>query len=200
MESDPTEKMESDPIATNGTGGVAMVAVYDHSSSVTIIRDATADEREAIRELTLRAYAEYAEIMEPASWSGLSHALREALASEAPVERLVADHDGQIIGSAMLFAPETDAYGAFVSASAAPEIRLVAVAPEARGRGVAKMLVEECIRRARERGASEVGLHTSRSMQAAMAMYAALGFVRAPERDFQPPGAELVEGYRLPFE
>ncbi|HEY6829431.1 MAG TPA: GNAT family N-acetyltransferase, partial [Gemmatimonadaceae bacterium] len=74
---------------------------------------------------------------------------------------------------------------------------LVAVAPEARGRGIARALVEECIRRARVQGAKEVGLHTSRSMRAAMAMYADLGFVRAPERDFQPPGAELVEGYRL---
>jgi ribosomal protein S18 acetylase RimI-like enzyme len=58
-------------------------------------------------------------------------------------------------------------------------------------------LVEECIRRARSQGANEVGLHTSGSMRAAMAMYARLGFVRASERDFQPPGAELVEGYRL---
>ena len=164
---------------------------------MTRIRDALDEERAIIRELTLRAYGEYAEIMEPASWSGLSQALRDALASDAPAERIVADDDGQIVGSAMLYAPESDAYGALVSASGAPEIRLVAVAPEARGRGIARALVEECIRRARVQGAKEVGLHTSRSMRAAMAMYADLGFVRAPERDFQPPGAELVEGYRL---
>ena len=168
-----------------------------HSSSVTTIRTATAGERAEIRELTLRAYREYAEIMSPASWRGLSQALDDALASDEPVERIVADDDGRIVGSAMLYPPETDAYGALVSASAAPEIRLVAVAPEARGRGIAKALVEECIRRARAQGAGEVGLHTSRSMRAAMAMYANLGFVRAPDRDFQPPDAELVEGYRL---
>jgi len=164
---------------------------------VITIRDAVDDERAIIRELTLRAYAEYAKIMEPASWNGLSQALRDALASDAPADRIVADDDGQIVGSAMLYAPESDAYGAFVSASRAPEIRLVAVAPETRGRGIARALVEECIRRARVQGAKEVGLHTSRSMRAAMSMYADLGFVRAPERDFQPPGAELVEGYRL---
>jgi ribosomal protein S18 acetylase RimI-like enzyme len=164
---------------------------------VIIIRDATPDERSAIRELTLRAYAEYAEIMEPASWRGLSQALHDALASDELVERIVAEDDGRLVGSAMLYAAETDAYGALVSRASAPEIRLVAVAPEARGRGVAKALVDECIRRARAQGATEVGLHTSRSMRAAMAMYANLGFTRAPERDFQPPGAELVEGYRL---
>jgi len=168
-----------------------------HSSFVPIIRDATPEERSVIRELTLRAYAEYADIMEPASWRGLSQALRDALASDAPVERIVAEEGGRIVGSAMLYAAETDAYGDLVARTAAPEIRLVAVAPEARGCGIAKALVDECIRRARARGATEVGLHTSRSMRAAMAMYANLGFTRAPERDFQPPGAELVEGYRL---
>ena len=196
MESDPERGLGSDP-KTEWYGGVAMTRVPDHSSSVIIIRDASDNERETIRELTLRAYAEYAEIMKPESWLALSQALHDALASDAPVERIVADDDGRIVGSAMLYAPETNAYGALASRSAAPEIRLVAVAPEARGRGIAKALVDECIRRARTQGAREVGLHTSRSMSAAMAMYANLGFVRAPERDFQPPGAELVEGYRL---
>ena len=168
-----------------------------HCYSVTIIRTGEDDERAAIRELTLRSYAEYAEIMDPDSWRGLSQALRDALASDQLVERIVAEDDGHLVGSAMLYAAETDAYGALASRAGAPEIRLVAVAPEARGRGIAKALVEECIRRARAQGASEVGLHTSRSMRAAMAMYANLGFTRAPERDFQPPGAELVEGYRL---
>ena len=164
---------------------------------MTIIRAAAEDEREAIREVTLRAYAEYAQIMDPGSWFGLSQALADALASDEPVERIVADDDGRIVGSAMLYAAQTAAYGDLGSTSTAPEIRLVAVAPEARGRGIARALVDECIRRARSQGASEVGLHTSRSMRAAMAMYANLGFTRAPERDFQPPGAELVEGYRL---
>ena len=168
-----------------------------HCYSVTIIRTGADDERAAIRELTLRSYAEYAEIMDPDSWRGLSQALRDALASDQLVERIVAEDDGRLVGSAMLYPAETDAYGALASRAGAPEIRLVAVAPEARGRGIAKALVEECIRRARAQGASEVGLHTSRSMRAAMAMYANLGFTRAPERDFQPPGAELVEGYRL---
>jgi ribosomal protein S18 acetylase RimI-like enzyme len=36
-------------------------------------------------------------------------------------------------------------------------------------------------------------------MRAAMRLYDRLGFVRAPELDFQPPDAELVQGYRLPL-
>jgi hypothetical protein len=37
-------------------------------------------------------------------------------------------------------------------------------------------------------------------MRAAARLYERMGFVRDPERDFQPPGAELVEGYLLRLE
>ena len=65
--------------------------------------------------------------------------------------------------------------------------------------GVGKALVMECVRRARARGAAELGLHTSRSMRVALGMYERMGFVRAPEHDFQPPGGEHVTAYRLPL-
>jgi ribosomal protein S18 acetylase RimI-like enzyme len=73
----------------------------------------------------------------------------------------------------------------------------VAVPPQARGRGIGEALVEECVRRARAMGATELGLHTSRSMQSAIRMYERLGFERAPEHDIHVPGAELVEAWRL---
>jgi hypothetical protein len=39
-------------------------------------------------------------------------------------------------------------------------------------------------------------------MHTARRLYEQLGFVRDPDHDFQPPppGAELVEGYRLPLD
>jgi len=162
-----------------------------------VIRDARAEERDAVRDLTIRAYAEYATIMEPVTWAGLEHAILSALASDAPAERIVADDHGTLIGSAMLYPPATKAYGSMLAELSWPEIRLVSVAPEARERGVARALVDECLRRARAAGATAIGLHTSRSMRAAVAMYRRMGFVRVPEFDHQPPGAELVEAYRL---
>jgi predicted N-acetyltransferase YhbS len=161
------------------------------------IRDARPDDRAAVRELTLRAYAEFEAIMDPVSWAELDGAIRGALASDAPADCIVADEGGTIVGSVMLYPAKADAYGDLARAVDCPEVRLVAVAPESRGRGVARALMEECIRRARAWGASALGLHTSRSMRGAMALYARMGFRRTPETDFQPPGAELVEGYRL---
>ena len=163
-----------------------------------IVRDARESDRSAIRALTVRAYSDYATLMDPLAWSGLQAAVTSALdATNGEEQRIVADDHGTLIGSVMLFPAATQAYAALASRSPAPELRLLAVAHEARGRGVGRALVEECIRRARESGATALGLHTSKSMAIAMDLYRRMGFERVPELDFQPPGAELVEGYRL---
>ena len=161
------------------------------------VREARPDERAAVRELTLGAYAEFATIMDPTSWAELDHAIRSALDAAVPSECIVAVDGATLIGTVTLYPPHVDAYGDTTRVEDCPEVRLVAVAPEERGRGVARALMEECIRRARASGATALGLHTSRSLRAAMALYAQMGFERWPESDFQPPGAELVEGYRL---
>ena len=162
-----------------------------------VIRDARPDDRDAIRDLTMAAYAEYADIMEPDAWAGLSGAVSAALASNDSMERIVADDDGTLIGSVLLYPPSTRAYGELAATGSSPELRLLAVSRAARGRGVGRALVDECIRRARRSGATALGLHTSKSMAAAMQLYERMGFERAPELDFQPPGAEVVWGFRL---
>jgi GNAT superfamily N-acetyltransferase len=162
-----------------------------------VVRDARPEDRDAIRDLTMAAYAEYADIMDPEAWSGLSGAVSAALASNDPMERIVADDDGTLIGSVLLYPAAARAYGDLATEASSPELRLLAVSREARGRGVGRALVDECIRRARRSGAKALGLHTSKSMAAAMQLYQRMGFSRAPEFDFQPPGAEVVWGYRL---
>ena len=162
-----------------------------------VVRDARDDERDAVRALTERAYAEFASLMAPPAWAGLARAVRSALAAAGGAERIVAVRDGTLVGSVMLYPPAADAYQGMAGAGAWPELRLLAVAPEARGQGIGRLLVDECVRRARRAGARELGLHTSASMRVAMRMYERMGFVRAPEHDFQPEGAELVEAYRL---
>ena len=162
-----------------------------------IIRDARPADRPAIERLTLDAYQQYAEIMTPSAWRGLEDAVHSGLRTSEPVDRIVAEQGARIVGSVMLYAPEANAYGDGGSNAAAPELRLLAVDADARGSGIGQALVEECIRRARAMGATELGLHTSDSLVAAIRLYEGMGFVRAPEHDFQPEGAELVKGYRL---
>jgi len=162
-----------------------------------VVRDARADERDAIAELTLRVYGEYATIMAPAAWAGLEQAVRAALATTQSADRVVAERGGRLAGSVMLFPPTSDAYGGLAAPSTFPELRLLVVDSSHRGAGVGRLLVEECIRRARSRGSAMLSLHTSASMRIARDLYVRMGFRRAPAYDFQPDGAELVEGYLL---
>ncbi|MEI7772559.1 MAG: GNAT family N-acetyltransferase [Chloroflexales bacterium] len=160
------------------------------------IRDARDDEHAAIRDLTLGAYAIYAELMPPAAWDGLRQALLGALAADGPVERMVAEQAGALIGSVLLFPPAAhrdSAGGRMIW----PELRLLAVAPAARGQGVGAALVAACIARARASGVPTLGLYSSDLMSAAVRLYTRLGFARAPEYDFHPPGGGLVQAFRL---
>ena len=165
----------------------------------TIVRDARDDERAAIRALTLRAYAEIADVMAPSAWAGLERVLHERLDAEGEFSRIVAERGGALVGSVQLYPPESDAYGGDVAPARWPEVRLLAVAPEVRGLGVARLLMDECIRRARAMGATEIGLHTSESLRDAVRLYERMGFERVPANDFHPEGGELVRAYRLPI-
>ena len=78
-----------------------------------------------------------------------------------------------------------------------PEVRLLAVAPSARGRGVGAALMNECIHRARSAGATALTLHTTDLMQAAMRLYERLGFERAQDLDLEPAPGIIAKGYRL---
>lgn len=162
-----------------------------------VLRDARDEDRAAVRALTVQAYAEFERVMEPSAWAELEETIRHTVDGESDAQRIVAEHDGRIVGGVMLFPPATATYGGSVEAPPRPELRMLAVSPEARGMGIGRLLVDECVRRARASGATELGLHTSKSLETAIRMYLRMGFVRTPEDDFQPDGAERIEGYRL---
>ncbi len=165
------------------------------------IRDAHPNDRDAIREITLLAYQEYAAVM-PLHWEGYRESILATLAEVTPAEQLVAEQVGVIVGSVLLYPAGTK-----VSASEDvptvrewPEVRLLAVAPTARRQGIGAALMRECIRRARRAGASFLTLHTTDIMPVAMRMYERLGFLRAPDLDVQVAEDLTVKGYRLNLE
>lgn len=164
---------------------------------VVMIRDMRHDELDAVCHVTLAAYGEYAAIMPEALWLGYRRQLLATLETGDVVERIVAERDGSIAGSVLLFPPATNAYGGGAVNVDYPEVRLLAVLPEARGQRLGVALMEECARRARRAGAAALGLHTTDMMQAAVRIYERLGYVRTPARDFSPAAGVLIKGYRL---
>lgn len=72
------------------------------------------------------------------------------------------------------------------------DLRLLGVAPSARGRGVATALMSHVVELARTRGASSVMLVTGEQMVGAQRLYDRVGFMRRPERDFDAYGTRLL--------
>lgn len=161
------------------------------------IRNAREDDRDAIRNVTLAAYEEYAPAIPEPFWLAYRRHLLATLDTEGSEDRIVAERGGVVVGSVLLYPPAAGAYGPAGENGPWPEVRLLAVLPEARGHGVGSALMRECVRRAREMGAPALGLHTTDMMRAAIRMYERMGFARAPETDFEPGGGIVVKGFRL---
>jgi len=162
------------------------------------VRDARPADRSTIEAVTISAYQQYAELI-PAYWEGYRENILATLADVQQVQQIVAEQDGTIVGAVLLYPAGTavaTSADAVVSASA-PEVRLLAVEPAARGHGVGAALMDECIRRARQIGATALTLHTADIMQAALRLYERLGFQRAAELDFEPLPGAAIKGYRL---
>jgi GNAT superfamily N-acetyltransferase len=163
-----------------------------------IIRDATVEELALIREQRVKAYEVHAEVIPVDHWNALKQAISSDDASNQEIERIVVELGGKIAGSVVLYPAKTDAYEGYVEELDYPEIRMLAVSPEAQGKGAATALITECIRRAKAKGYSAIGLHTGDFMEKAMRLYKCLGFERQPQYDFEPANdGIIVKAFRL---
>src|SRR5882757_9349901 len=129
------------------------------------IRDAHDSERDAIRNVILSAFQEYAEVM-PAHWKDYRQGILSRLDDVKPAEQIVAEQNNAIVGAVLLF-PAGTVFDRPPVTLAWPEARLLAVAPAARGQGIGAALMRECMRRARKSGAAALTLHTSDVMHVA---------------------------------
>lgn len=165
------------------------------------IRKALFYEVEMIREQRVKAYEEHAQSIPEGHWDALKKAISSDADEQQDVELLVAELDGEVVGSVALFPAKSDAYKGLVDMLDYPEIRMLAVTQQARHKGVAEALIQECIRRTKVNGSQYIGLHTADFMKTAMRLYERMGFVRLPQFDFQPADdGIIVKAYRLSIE
>lgn len=127
----------------------------------------------------------------------LGRARERATDADVLVALDAATISGDVTGSGALLGSVTFAMAPHPYANIADpgdgEFRMLAVAPTARRRGIGRALVRACADRARAAGARRLWLSSGRSMTAAHAMYASMGFTRTPDRDWEPePGDRLL--------
>ena len=97
----------------------------------------------------------------------------------------IAEMDGEPVGSVFLVK----------ESKTVAKLRLLIVEPRARGRGLGKRLVEECIAFARAKGYRKLVLWTQSNLAAAREIYAKSGFKRVERQPHQEFGVRLVGEY-----
>jgi predicted N-acetyltransferase YhbS len=153
-----------------------------------VVRTATAEDYPAIAELTVHAYEADGHLDNEENYRAT---LADVAGRASAGEILVAVEGGVVLGAVLLVRA-----GSEFSEIAGPgevEFRMLAVSPKAQRRGIGERLVRACLDRARAAGADWVVISARDFVQAPLRLYARMGFVRLPERDWCPaPGIVLV--------
>jgi ribosomal protein S18 acetylase RimI-like enzyme len=165
------------------------------------IRNAKPTEFEEIGKLMVSVYSQLEgfpkQDEQPAYYKMLANI--GELTMKPDTELLVAvSADGKIAGAVVYFS-DMQNYGSGGTATKennAAGFRLLAVDTSLRGKGIGKLLTNECIRKAKEKNLSQVIIHSTKAMQTAWKMYEGIGFKRSEDLDFMQ-GELPVFGFRL---
>ena len=161
-----------------------------------IIRDASPDELDDVARVTKEAYKQYRDIMPPDAWKNYAKDQGDVRGRFGKAEIMVAEVNGRLAGTVTLYSKNSEPTEmGWLRGWAA--VRLLAVHPKYRGLGIGRALMEEVLRRCRERGIRTVGLHTNPGMDIAVGLYERMGFKRVPQYDFHPRPGVVVMAYRL---
>jgi ribosomal protein S18 acetylase RimI-like enzyme len=143
------------------------------------IRPADPSEFAAVDRLTVEAYREYATAISPEAWRAYEADLASSEARSREATAIVAELDDQLVGAVAYFPP-----GDRESQWFPPDfayVRVLAVLPQHRGKGIGRRLTEACVERAEADGARAIGLMTTELMILAKEMYERMGFVQQAE-------------------
>jgi ribosomal protein S18 acetylase RimI-like enzyme len=155
------------------------------------VRDARPEEFASIGDLRVAAYRADGFL---SAASAYEETLR-ALGTDGAGEILAAVDGERILGTAMLqYWPHG---GQVVRAPGEAEVRALAVAKDARGRGIGRVLLAALTQRAAARDVRQLLLLTHPDMRAAQHLYAEAGFRRLPARDFRPGSGTTLLAFSL---
>ena len=160
-----------------------------------IVRRARPEDLAEVGRITVEAYQHDGHL---ASHADYLVELADAATRAREAELWVAEDDGVVVGSVTYCLPGTPF--AELSQDDEGEFRMLSVAAQARGRGVAEALVRACIQRSRELGHRALVLCSMKEMATAHRLYHRLGFERLPARDWSPVAGVDLKAFILPLD
>lgn len=137
-----------------------------------IIRDYGNADRDKVNRVALAAFDQYEGQYE--DWTSFREGIGRMADLAGAADLIVAERGG-VVGAVVHVGPGGPRGALFPAHWSL--IRMLVVAPSARGQGIATRLMEAALERALQAQAPVVGLHTSPIMEAALAMYLRIGFV-----------------------
>lgn len=167
------------------------------------VRNARAEEFNTIGRLMVDVYSSLDGFPKPVEQPNYYRMLENVgeFTAKAQTELLVAVSPDDSIKGAVVYFGDMQYYGSggtAVHEKNSAGFRLLAVATDARGLGIGKILTQACIEKARLQKQQQVVIHTTMAMQTAWKMYEKMGFKRSADLDFMQE--ELpVFGFRLIF-
>ncbi len=165
-----------------------------------VIENLIAEDKSATVQSLVESYQQYQENYgNLEDWYTYVGDIKKSLDNPNLAGVLVAKCDGEILGSLQLFASSEAAYGKPELDIHAPIVRLLGVHPSARGKGIARKLLQKAIDDAKEKGANSLYLHTTDLMADAIRLYERFGFKRDQSKEFTKYNF-LVKCYRFDIE
>lgn len=165
------------------------------------IRNAKANEFEEIGKLMVLVYSQLEGFPKESEQPNYYKMLANIgdLTTNPNTELLVAvTSDDKIVGGVVYFG-DMQYYGSGGIATKEKNtsgFRLLAVNPMNREQGIGKLLIKNCIEKAKEKKQQQLIIHSTMAMQTAWKMYERLGFKRSEDLDFMQ-GELPVFGFRL---
>ncbi|MFL6555501.1 MAG: GNAT family N-acetyltransferase [Bacillus sp. (in: firmicutes)] len=162
-----------------------------------IVDEIAEQEIEAVRRLLVESYQQYEHAYSnPQLWDNYLTNIKASVDNSDVKKILIAKSEDHILGTLQLFESSETAYQKPELEIFSPIIRLLAVHPQARGRGVAQALIKAGVQFAKSQGADKLYLHSSDKMQQAIRLYEWLGFKRDETKEFRNNDI-LVKCFRL---
>jgi GNAT superfamily N-acetyltransferase len=160
------------------------------------IREAIPSEYADLDKLAVEAWQVLRSGYWPDQWDGLIAAIEGRMSEIADSGKVLVAVDGSEIHGAVGYVPAESSNPKIFPADW-PSMRMLVVAPARRGMGTGRRLANACIQKAKDDGATCIGLHTSGIMSVALPMYLRMGFVK--DTDLPPIAGAPYARYVLRF-